>query len=69
MCLPRLFGRYAANHLGAIRQSFLHMERSLIMDWNRRPENFRRGLTVFPVNPWQRTFVSLWMRRFWIVSA
>ena len=71
MCLTRFVGGDTANHLGTVGQGFSHMESALYTIVN----DFLNAacgwvlLTVFPVKPWQRTLVSLWMSKFWMVSA
>jgi hypothetical protein len=72
MCLTGLLWRDTPDHLGPERQCLLYMESSLFspIGWVRRISNPRNGaLTVFPVNPWQITLVSLWTTRFWMVLS
>lgn len=68
MCLSSFVGRNTAHHAGAIRESLFGVESTLRTRQQRPPHRDAR-LTVFPVKPWQSTFVSLWMRRFLIVSS
>lgn len=68
MCLSSLRGGDTAYHPGAICEGLFGVE-STLRTRQRRPLHSNAQLTVFPVRPWQSTFVSLWMRRFLIVSS
>lgn len=68
MCLSSLGGGDTAYHPGAIREGLFGVESTLRARRQQLPHKTAQ-LTVFPVKPWQSTFVSLLMRRFLIVSS